>query len=63
MGFTSGSISSTRCTTTRLCNGDLERIEAKLDLILKKLGGINGIKDFGIGVLANIVGNRIDGKI
>lgn len=41
---------------------DLERIEKKLDLILDKLNNMNGIKDFGVSVLANIVGNRIDGN-
>lgn len=41
---------------------DLERIEKKLDLILDKLNSMNGIKDFGVNVLANIVGNRIDGN-
>lgn len=56
----SGSISRERCTQTRPC--DLERIEAKLDLILERLNNMNGIKDFGISVLANIVGNRIDGN-
>lgn len=59
-GFKSGSISKERCTLIRQC--DLDRIEAKLDLILEKLNGMNGIKDFGISVLANIVGNRIDGN-
>lgn len=41
---------------------DLKRIEDKLDLILNKLNGMDGIKGFGISVLANLVGNRIDGQ-
>lgn len=52
-------------------NGDLSKeeleeklksIEDKLDLIIDRLNNMNGIKDFGISVLANIVGNRIDGN-
>nr|DAY73326.1 MAG TPA: protein of unknown function (DUF4083) [Caudoviricetes sp.] len=40
----------------------MKRIEDKLDLILDKLNSMNGIKGFGVNVLANIVGNRIDGR-
>lgn len=46
---------------THQCD-DLKRIEEKLDLILQRLNNYSAIKDFGIGVLANVVGNRIDGK-
>lgn len=59
-GFISESISKEKCTQTRQC--DLQRIENKLDLILDRLNNMNGIKDFGISVLANIFGNRIDGN-
>lgn len=41
---------------------DLKRIEDKLDVIINRLNSMNGIKGFGISVLANIVGNRIDGN-
>lgn len=41
---------------------DLQRIEDKLDLVLQKLNSYSVIKDFGIGVLANVFGNRIDGR-
>lgn len=58
-GFRLESISRAKCIQIRQC--DLDRIEAKLDLILERLNGMNGIKDFGIGLLANIIGNRIDG--
>ena len=60
VGFTLESISKEKCTQIRQC--DLQRIEDKLDLILEKLNGMNGIKDFGVNILANIVGNRIDGN-
>lgn len=60
VGFTLESISKERCTQIHQC--DLKRIEDKLDLILNKLNGMDGIKGFGISVLANLVGNRIDGR-
>lgn len=60
VGFKLENTSSIKCTQIRQC--DLQRIEDKLDLILERLNGMNGIKDFGISVLANIVGNRIDGN-
>lgn len=41
---------------------DLQRIEDKLDFIIQKLNSYNALKDFGVGVLANIFGNRIDGR-
>lgn len=59
MGFALENTSRIKCTQIHPC--DLERIESKLDLILERLNGMNGIKDFGISVLANIVGNRFDG--
>lgn len=52
--------SKVKCTQILPC--DLHRIENKLDLVLQKLNSYSAIKDFGIGVLANIVGNRIDGR-
>ena len=39
---------------TRLC--DMER---KLDLILQKLDLMNGAKQFGSDILANVIGNVI----
>lgn len=60
VGFTLENTSRVKCMQTHQC--DLKRIEDKLDLILDKLNNMNGIKDFGISVLANIVGNRIDGN-
>lgn len=60
VGFTLENTSKERCTQIHQC--DLQRIEDKLDLILDKLNGMNGIKDFGISVLANVFGNRIDGN-
>lgn len=60
-GFQYESTLSQRCMQTHQCD-DLKRIEEKLDLILQRLNSYNAVKDFGIGVLANLVGNRIDGK-
>lgn len=40
----------------------IKAIEAKLDLIIQKLSTDNTAKDFGIGLLANLLGNRIDGR-
>lgn len=60
-GFQYENTSSQRCMQTQLCD-DLNRIEDKLDLIISRLNSMNGIKDFGISVLANLVGNSIDGR-
>lgn len=60
VGFTLGNTLKAKCMPIHQC--DLERIEKKLDLILDKLNSMNGIKDFRVNVLANIVGNRIDGR-
>lgn len=41
---------------------DIDRIEQKLDYIIKKLEDMDGIKGFGVNLAANIVGNLFDGK-
>lgn len=49
---------------TPRCHNDYETrlnmIEDKLDLIISLLRDNNGIKGFGINVLANVVGNLVD---
>lgn len=40
----------------------LDAIDKKLDLIISLIKDGNGLKGFGINVLANVVGNMIDGK-
>lgn len=61
VGFKLENTSSQKCMQILQCD-DFKRIEDKLDLIINRLNNMNGIKDFGISVLANIVGNRIDGR-
>lgn len=39
-----------------LCNN---RIEEKLDLIIRLIGELDGLKGFGSNILANIVGDII----
>lgn len=46
--------------TTLLCRVD--SIERKIDKILDKLDDMNGVKGFGVSLLANVVGNVLDGK-
>lgn len=41
---------------------DIDRIEQKLDYIIKKLEDMDGIKGFGVNLAANIIGNWFDGK-
>lgn len=51
--------------TTALCDDyaqRLDRIEEKLDLLIQKIGDLDGIKGFGVNLLANVVGNMLDGK-
>lgn len=50
--------------TTPLCpDGDrLERMEAKLDTVIRMLAETTGIRGFALGVLANLTGNAIDGR-
>ena len=38
----------------RLCE-----FERKLDLILEKIEGLNGVRAFGSDILANVIGNVI----
>lgn len=59
------SISSTRCMTTAPCDDiarRLDGIEEKLDLLIQKIGDLDGIKGFGVNLLANVLGNMLDGK-
>lgn len=60
-----GSISSTRCMTTAPCDDIAQRlysIEEKLDSLIQRVGDLDGIKGFGVNLLANVVGNMLDGK-
>lgn len=60
-----GSISSTRCMTTARCDDIAQRldsIEEKLDSLIQRVGDLDGIKGFGVNLLANVVGNMLDGK-
>lgn len=43
-------------------DGRLERIEDKLDTVIRMLSETTGIKGFALGVLANLTGNAIDGR-
>ena len=40
----------------------LDGIEEKLDLLIQKIGDLDGIKGFGVNLLANVLGNMLDGK-
>lgn len=48
--------------TTLPCQHRLEEIESKLDRVIEMLKNANGIRGFGLNVLANLVGNAVDGK-
>lgn len=37
-------------------------INEKLDLIIEMLKDANGVKGFGMNLLANVIGNMVDGK-
>lgn len=39
---------------------DLERIEDKLDYLIRKVDDMDGIKGFGVNLAANVLGNFID---
>ena len=56
-GFMYGGISSTRCTTTQLCD-----LDKKLDKIISMIEKLDGLKGFGSNVLANVVGDIIMGR-
>lgn len=43
---------------TRQC--DLQRIEEKLDYIIKMIEDMDGIKGFGVNLAANVLGNFLD---
>lgn len=45
-----------------ILSGRLDRIEDKLDAIIERLGNLDGAKGFGVSLLANVVGNMLDGK-
>lgn len=57
-GFKLENTSSQRCMPTRQC--DLERIEDKLDYLIRKVDDMDGIKGFGVNLAANVLGNFID---
>lgn len=57
-GFTSEGTSNQRCTTT----ARFDRIEAKLDIILQKLGETDTLKNFGVNLLANAISNVFTAK-
>lgn len=40
----------------------LDRIDEKLDMIIRRLEDLDGVKGFGVSLLANVVGNMLDGK-
>lgn len=48
--------------TTLPCQHKLEEIESKLDRIIEMLESANGIKGFSLNLLANIIGNAVDGN-
>lgn len=54
----SESTSNQRCTTTVR----FDRIEAKLDIILQKLGETDTLKNFGVNLLANAISNVFTAK-
>lgn len=54
----SESTSNQRCTTT----ARFDRIEAKLDIILQKLGETDTLKNFGVNLLANAISNVFTAK-
>ena len=62
VGFVYESISRTRCMTIHRCSVD--DLDKKLDIIITMLGNGNKTlwKGFGLDILANIVGNAIDGQ-
>lgn len=45
--------------TLQCCNCEINK---KLDLIIEMLKDANGAKSFGMNLLANVIGNMVDGK-
>ena len=51
-GFVSGDTLSTGCTITRLCE-----LKRKIDMLIRMVGKLDGLRGFGSNVLANVVGD------
>lgn len=41
------------------CNIRMDRIEEKLDMLIRMVGNLGGLRGFGLDILANFFGNKL----